>query len=124
VYAQLTGTYNKPIQTFADTTGTYFDRHRIAYGLEEVGFTALDMATFEDLPWWAKHFMNGAVTPTSDAHPTALAYDWLFSPAPSTDNQKSSTWEFNEDGNPYESGQVMVTQATLRMNVGNNNEPA
>jgi hypothetical protein len=124
IYAQITPTYTKPLQQFQDTTGTYFDRRRAAYGLEEIGFTGLDLATFEDLPWWAGFFLKGGVTGVSDAGTPNPAYSYLFAPSASTDNLKSMTLEFNEDGNPYESGQVMVTQATLRMNVGNNNEPA
>jgi hypothetical protein len=123
IYAQVNPTYNKPIQQFQDTSGTYFARRRPAYGIEEIGFTALDLATFEDLPWWAQLFMKGGVTGVTDAG-TPPAYTYTFAPTANADNLKSITLEFNDDGNPYESGQVMVTQATLRFNVGNNNEPA
>lgn len=123
IYAQITPTYNKPVQQFQDTTGTYFDRRRIAYGIEEVGFTGLDIATYEDLPWWASLFLKGGVSGVTDSG-TPDAYTYLFEPSPATDDLESMTLEFNESGNPYESGQVMVTQATLRFNVGNNNEPA
>ena len=124
LYAQITPTYTKPLQEFSDQTGTYFDRRRAAYGLEEIGFTGLDMATFEDLPWWAQLFLKGGVTGVSDSGTPNPAYTYTFAPSAATDDLKSITLEFNEAGNPYESGQVMVTQATLRFNVGNNNEPA
>jgi hypothetical protein len=81
------------------------------------------MATFEDLPWWAQLFLKGGVTGVSDAG-TPPAYTYTYAPSAATDDLKSMTLEFNETGNPYESSQVMVTQATLRFNVGNNNEPA
>jgi len=68
-------------------------------------------------------FLKGGVTPTGDSD-TPEAFTWVFAPSPASDDLKSITLEFNESGNPYESGQVMVTQATLRFDADNDNEPA
>ncbi len=111
VYAQITPSYTKALMEFQDTTGTFFDRRRPAYGREKVGFSAKDIATFEDLPWWAQFFLKGGVAGVSDAG-TPPAYTYTFAPSAATDDLKSMTLEFNDDGNPYETGQVMVTQAT------------
>src|SRR6478735_3229313 len=123
VYAQITPTYNKALMEFQDTTGSFFDRRRPAYGREKVGFSAKDIATFEDLPWWAQFFLKGGVTGTSDSGTPSPGYVYTFTPTAATDDLKSMTLEFNDDGNPYETGQVMVTQATLRMDADNDSEP-
>ncbi len=123
VYAQITPTYNKALMEFQDTTGSFFDRRRPAYGREKVGFSAKDIATYEDLPWWAQFFMKGGVTGTSDSGTPSPGYVYTFTPTAATDDLKSMTLEFNDDGNPYETGQVMVTQATLRMDADNDSEP-
>lgn len=122
VYAQITPSYEKPLSTFQDQSGTFFDRRRAAYGREKVGFSALDIATFEDLAYWAQFFLKGGVTPTGDSD-TPEAFTYIFAPSAATDDLKSFTLEFNESGNPYESTQVMVTRWTLRMDADNDNEP-
>lgn len=122
VYAQITPSYEKALATFQDQSGTFFDRRRAAYARERISFSALDIATFEDLAFWAQFFLNGAVTPTGDSD-TPEAFTYVFAPSPATDDLKSMTLEFNESGNPYESTQVMVTRWTLRMDADNDNEP-
>lgn len=122
VYAQITPSYAKALMDFADTTGTFMDRRRAAYGREKVGFSAKDICTFEDLPWWAGLFMKGGVSGVTDAG-TPPAYTYTFLPSVATDDLESITLEFNEAGNPYESAQVMVTKATLRMDADNDQEP-
>jgi len=123
VYAQITPSYDKALMEFQDTTGTFYDRRRVAYGREKVGFSAKDIATFEDLPWWASMFMKGGVTGASDSGTPAPGYVYTYVPTAATDDLKSITLEFNESGNPYETGQVMCTQATLRMDADNDSEP-
>lgn len=122
IYAQITPSYTKPLSTFQDASGTYFDRHRPGYGREVIGFSAVDIATFEDLPWWLQFFVEGGVTATTDGG-SPPAYPYTFAPSAATDDLKSMTLEFNESGNPYESSQVMATMATLRMDADNDNEP-
>jgi hypothetical protein len=122
VYATITPSYAKPLSTFQDTSGTFFDRRRAAYGREQIGFSALDIATFEDLPWWLQFFVKGGVTGVSGGGSPA-SYGYTFSPSAATDDLKSMTLEFNESGNPYESSQVMASRATLRMDADNDNEP-
>lgn len=121
VYAQITPSYAKPLMDFSDTSGTFFDRRRAAYAREKISFSVKDIATFEDLPWWAQFFLKGGVTGSGDAG-TPIAYTYTFTPTASTDDLKSMTLEFNESGNPYESAQVMVTTATLRMDADNDSE--
>lgn len=120
VYAQITPSYDRPLMDFMDTTGTYFDRRRVAYGREKVSFSAVDIATFEDLPWWMGLGLKGGVTGSGSG---STGYTYAFSPSSATDDLKSITLEFGEPGNPYESGQVMVQSWTLRGDADNDNEP-
>lgn len=66
--------------------------------------------------------MKGGVTGVGDGG-TPIAYLYTFTPSTATDDLKSISLEFNESGNPYESDQVMVTVATLRMDSDNDAEP-
>jgi hypothetical protein len=122
VYAQITPSYERPLMDFSDTTGTYFDRRRVAYGRERVSFSAVDIATYEDLPWWMGLGLKGGVTGTAGTG-SPLPYTYAFSPSASTDDLSSVTLEFGEPGNTYESGQVMVSSWTLRGDAANDNEP-
>jgi hypothetical protein len=123
LYAQITGNYAKALQTFVDTTGSFFSARRAAYGREQVTFSAVDMATFEDIVFWASMFIKGGVTPTSDAE-TPPAYTWVFSPSLATDDLKSITLEHGEPSNRYKTTQVMVTQAVIRFDADSDTEPA
>lgn len=122
VYAKTTFSYERPLAAFADTTGTYSARRRVAYGRERVGFSATDIATYEDLAWWMQLAVKGGVTGTSGTG-TPTPYTYAFTPSLSTDDLKAMTLEFNESGNPYESTQVMVNSWTLRGDADNDNEP-
>jgi hypothetical protein len=122
VYAQITPSYTKALMDFSDTTATFFDRRRPAYGREKIAFSAKDICTFEDLAWWAQFFVKGGVTGVADAG-TPIAYTYTYAPSTATDDLKSMTLEFNESGNPYETAQVMVKTATLRMDADNDSEP-
>lgn len=107
---------------FMDTSGTFHGRRRAAYGRAKVGFTALDLATFEDLPWWMKLGLKGGVTGTTDGG-TPPAYTYAFDPTITSDDLNSVTLEFGETNNDYESGQVMMNSFTLRMDADNDSEP-
>lgn len=121
VYAQITPTFTRPLSPFRNTTGTYHGRRRPSYGRTKVGFTALDEATYEDLPWWLQFCIKGGVTGSNDG---SGAYTYDFTPTIASDDLKSFTLEFNESGNPYESGQCMVNSWTLRMDADNDQEPS
>lgn len=121
MYAKASGKYEKPLQEFQDTTGTFFDRRRAAYARQKVSFTLNDIMTFEDTPYWLEHFIKGGVSGVTDAD-TPPAYTHTYEPTASTDNLKSSTIEFNESGNPYESNQWMLTTATMRMDADSDTE--
>lgn len=120
VYAQITPQYNRALQNFEDHSGTYEGRRRVAYAREKVGFSALDIATFEDLPWWLQMGVKGGVTGTADG---SGAYTYTFTPSAATDDLKSMSLEFNESGNPYEADQCMINSWTLRMDSDNDQEP-
>lgn len=119
IYAQITPTYERPLADFMDQSGTYIDRHRVAYGRERVSFSAVDIATYEDLAWWSQFMIKGGVTGSS----SGTGYLYSFSPSLATDDLSSMTLEYGEPGNPYESGQVMVNSWTLRGDSDNDNEP-
>ena len=121
VYAQIEPTYEKPLAFFTDTSGTYTARRRSSYGRERVGFTATDMATYEDLAWWLQLAIKGGVTGSGSA---STGYTYAFTPSLSTDDLKSMTLEFGESGNPYEADQVMVNTWTLRGDPDSDTEPA
>ncbi len=122
VYAKNAPKYEKALMEFQDQSGTFFDRRRAAYAREKVSFTMNDILTFEDGPWWFEQFIKGGVAPVADAG-TPIAYTRTFAPSAAADDLKSVTYEFNESGNVYKSNQVMVTQATLRMDADNDSEP-
>jgi hypothetical protein len=123
IYAQVTPSYDRPLMDFSDQTGTYFDRRRVAYGREKVSFSAVDIATYEDLPWWLGLGLKGGVSGSSDGHSTAPAVTYTFAPAADADDLKSITLEYGEPGNVYESTQVMAQSWTLRGDADNDNEP-
>jgi hypothetical protein len=123
VYAQITPSFNRPLTAFRNTTGTFHGRRRASYGRSKVAFSASDEATYQDLAWWFKFCLKGGVTATGDGG-TPAAYPYIFVPTIATDDLNSMTLEFNESGNPYESGQVMVNSWTLRMDADNDAEPS
>lgn len=123
VYAQITPSLTRPLSPFRNTTGTFQGRRRASYGRTKVAFSASDEATYQDLPWWFKFALKGGVTATTDAG-VPPAYPYIFVPTIATDDLNSMTLEFNESGNPYETGQVMVNSWTLRMDADNDGEPA
>lgn len=116
----LTESYDRPLMTFQDTSGTYDSDRRVAYGRERVGFSVSDIATFEDIPWWFQMGIKGGVTGVDDG---SSAFTYTFTPSAATDDLKSATFEYGESGNPYESGQCMVNSFTLRMDADNDAEP-
>lgn len=118
VYAVIDKSYNRPITEFTDRSGTYAGRRRVAYGRPQIGFTASDIATYEDLPWWFQMALKGGVSGVTDGG-TPPAYTYTFVPSLSTDDLKSMTLEFNESGNPYQSTQVMVNSWTIRIDPDN-----
>lgn len=120
LYAQFTPTYERPLADFMDQSGTYIDRHRVAYGRERVSFSAVDIVTYEDLAWWSQLMIKGGVTGTVSG---TTGYLYSFTPSLATDDLKSMTLEYGEPGNVYESTQVMVNSWTLRGDSDNDNEP-
>jgi len=120
VYARIQASYDKPLATFADTTGTYASRRRAAYGRTVVGFSGTDIATYEDLAWWFQFGLKGGVTGSGSG---SVGYTYAFTPSLATDDLKSMTLEFGDDGNPYESTQVMVNSWTLRGDGDSDTEP-
>lgn len=112
--------YNRPLTAFTDTSGTYDSRRRPAYAREKVSFSASDIATYQDLPWWLQMGIKGGVTGVDDG---SSAYTYTFTPSAATDDLKSATFEFGDSGNPYETGQCMVNSWTLRMDADNDAEP-
>jgi hypothetical protein len=122
VYAQGAASYERSLQTFVDTTGTYEARRRTTYGRQSVGMTFTDLATFEDLPWWFQLAIKGGVAGVGDGG-SPIAYAYTFVPSLATDDLKSATVEFNHTGNVYESGQVMVNTWTLRGDSDSDDEP-
>ena len=122
VYAQITPSYTRALMDFMDTSGTFHGRRRAAYGRAKVGFTALDICTYEDLPWWLQMGLKGGVAGAGDGG-APIAYLYTFNPTITSDDLKSMTLEFGETNNDYESGQVMVNSFTLRMDSDNDSEP-
>ncbi len=122
VYAQITPSYQRALMDFDDQSGTYEGRRRVAYAREKVGFSAMDICTYEDLPWWLQLGIKGGVAGAGDAGAPA-AYTYTFTPSVATDDIKAMTLEFGESGNPYKSTQVMVNSFTLRMDADNDQEP-
>ena len=122
VYAQVTPSYDRPLMDGMDATGTWFDRRRVAYGREKVSFSAVDIATYEDLAWWMLLGLKGGVTGSAGAG-SPTPYTYTFAPAAESDDLKSVTLEFGEPGNAYESGQVMIQSWTLRGDADNDSEP-
>lgn len=120
LYAQVTPTYDRPLADFMDQSGTFIDRHRVAYGRERVGFNIVDIATYEDLAWWMQMGLKGGVTGSVTG---TTGYLYSFTPSLTTDDLKSMTLEYGEPGNPYESTQVMAQSWTLRGDSDNDNEP-
>lgn len=118
VYADITKNYNRPPTEFVDRSGTYAGRRRIAYGRPVISFAATDLMTYEDAPWWFQLAIKGGVAGVTDGG-TPPAYTFAFTPSLTTDDLKSITLEFNESGNPYESGQVMVNSWTIRIDPDN-----
>lgn len=122
VYAQISPSYTRALLDFMDTSGTYQGRRRAAYGRAKVGFTALDLATFEDLPWWMQLGLKGGVAGVGDSgSPEAFVY--TFNPTISSDDLSSITLEHGETNNDYETAQVMMNSFTLRMDSDNDSEP-
>lgn len=122
VYAQVMGSYDKPLGTFEDTTGTFAARRRAIYGREQIGFTLTDIATYEDLAWHMQMAMKGGVAGVTDAG-TPPAFTYSFIPSLSTDDVKSATYEHGEPGNVYKSTQVMTNSWTLRGDSDSDDEP-
>lgn len=123
LYAQVAMSYDRPIGSFEDRSGTYEARRRIMYGREVIGLTATDIATYEDLPWWGQMAWKGNVAGVSDAGTPAPAYTYDQTPSAAVDDLKSATFEVNEPGNPYEIDQVMVNSWTLRGDSDSDDEP-
>lgn len=118
VYAQINPTFERPIREFADTSGTYAARRRVTYQRQRVAFSATDLLTYEDLPWWFQFALKGGVTATGDGG-SPPAYPYIFVPSLSTDDLKSMTLEFMYSGNPYESTQVMLNTWAIRIDPDN-----
>lgn len=114
IYADITPSYDRPIQEFPDRSGTFFQRRRVAYGRPTIGFTGTDLVTFEDLALWMQMGIKGGVVGVTDGG-TPPAYTYNFLPSPATDDIKSWTLEFNEPGNVYIATQVMMNTWTLRV---------
>ncbi len=120
--ADVMGSYDKPLATFADKSGTYSQRRRALYGRESVGFTLTDIATFEDLAWHLQMAMKGNVAGVGDGN-TPIAYTYDFTPSLSTDDLESATYEHGEPSNRYESNQVMTNSFTIRGDSDSDDEP-
>jgi hypothetical protein len=116
VYADISGSYDRPPQAFQDRSGTTFARRRFVQGRPVIGFSGTDLATYEDLAWWGLLAVDGAPTLTDDGGAApGPAYTRLYTPDGLTDNLKSVTLEHGEPGNPYESGQFYINTMTLRV---------
>lgn len=137
VYAQVQPSYERPTATFTDTSGTRFGRRRYAQGRARVGFSATDVGTYEDLPYWFQMAVNGPAGPVRPVSATGAlssagassptgttGYAYYFKPDSATYTNKSITLEFGEPGNAYKSTQVMVNSWTLRGDPDNDGEPA
>lgn len=122
VYAQITPKYERPLMKFADTSGTFEGRRRAAHARAKVGFNAVDICTYEDLPWWLQLGVAGGVAGVTDGD-SPPAYTYTFTPTAAADDLKSATLEFGDSGNPYESGQVMCNSFTIRADSDNDSEP-
>src|SRR5690606_33613847 len=117
-------TYDRPTATFVDRSGTYEQRRRHALGRPNVAFTATDMLTYEDAPWWFLLGVRGDVTGVGDEDVSDEAFTYEFVPSLATDDLKSITLEHGEPSNVYESRQVMVNSFTLRGDPDSTDEPA
>lgn len=122
VYAQFTPSYSRPLMDFMDTSGTFHARRRVGYAREKAGGTALDICTYEDLPWWLSMGVKGGVSASGDGG-TPVAYTYTFNPTIASDDLKSATFEFGDSGNPYQISQMMVNSFTLRFDADNDSEP-
>lgn len=122
VQADVMGSYDKALATFANKTGTYAARRRALYGRENVGFTLTDIATFEDLAWHLQMAMKGGVAGVGDGN-VPPAYEYDFTPSLATDDLKAATYEHGEPSNRYESNQVMTNSFTIRGDSDSDDEP-
>ncbi len=123
VYAQITPSVVRPLSAFRNTTGTFKGRRRPSYARTKVSLTAMDEATYQDLPWWLLGCLKGGVTGVTDAG-SPPAYTYTFTPTVATDDLASYTFEIGDVGNPYQTSQAMVNSWTLRMDSDNDAEPS
>jgi hypothetical protein len=115
VYATMTPSFERPIREFTDTSGTFDGNRRVAYQRQRGSFAMTDLATFEDLPWWWQFGIKGGVSGGAGDAGTPVMYTYTFTPSLATDDIKAMTLEWNEQGNPYKSTQVMLNDWTLRI---------
>lgn len=123
VYAQITPSVTRPLSPFRNTTGTFQGRRRPSYARTRVTLSAMDEATYQDLPWWAALMLKGGVSGVTDGG-TPPAYTYTFNPTITSDDLKSATFEIGDTDNPYEIAQVMCDSWTLRMDSDNDAEPS
>lgn len=112
-YAQVEYAYDRALQDFDDQSGTYEARRIPAYLRPVIGFTSTEKLTFDDAPLRLEQAIRGGITASADAG-TPIAYTRSYVPSLETDDIKSATLEFNHNGNPYISDQVLVQTWTLR----------
>jgi hypothetical protein len=123
VYAQITPSVVRPLSPFRNTTGTFKGRRRPSYARTKVSLSAMDEATYQDLPWWLQGCLKGGVTGVGDGG-SPIAYTYTFLPTAATDDLASYTFEIGDVGNPYQTSQAMVNSWTLRMDSDNDAEPS
>jgi len=118
VYAQISPSYERAIREFADTSGSFAARRRLAYQRQRATFAVTELLTFEDWAWWLQLAVKGGVTGVADGG-TPPGYLYTFTPSLATDDLKSMTLEWNHVGNAYKSTQVMVNSWTVRIDPDN-----
>ena len=123
IYAQVESSYDRPLASFTDMSGTFDGRRRAMYGREQIGFNITDIATYEDLPWWLLLGVKGGVTGTADGG-SPIAYTRAFTGTASADDLATATFEHGEPGNVYTTTQVIANTWTLRGDADSDDEPS
>ena len=123
MYARMdpAGGVNVPLVWFDDATGTYIGRRRATKGRTTVNWSMTDLATFEDLHWWAHMMIEGTPQESGGTDPSVYIHE--FNPDLASDTLKSATVEWGDPGNAYEISQTYMQSWTLRGDSDNDNEP-
>jgi hypothetical protein len=123
VAARMVMNYDHPLANIPDTSGTFSARRTPVYGRPNVGLTATDVGTYEDLPWHFQMALRGGVAGV--AVPGASgAYEYEFVPSLSVDDLQTASFQAGDPGNKYKIAQAFINSWTIRCDGDSTDEPA